>query len=72
MYNIYYVCVYVHFTIYHLLIVRPIATVVSLCHTACVYGDPYIITLDGHKYTFNGNGEFILIKTPDDSFSLQG
>lgn len=71
MYNIY-VCVYVHFTIYHLLIVRPIATVVSLCHAACVYGDPHIITLDGHKYTFNGNGEFILIKTPDDSFSLQG
>ena len=54
----------------HLFIVMP--TFVSLCHTACVYGDPHIITLDGHKYTFNGNGEFVLIQTPDDSFTLQG
>ena len=35
-------------------------------------GDPHIITLDGHKYTFNGNGEFVLIQTPDDKFTLQG
>ena len=35
-------------------------------------GDPHIVTLDGQKYTFNGKGEFTLIGTPDDSFTLQG
>ena len=39
---------------------------------ACVYGDPHIVTLDGYKYTFNGLGEFVLIQTSDNSFSLQG
>jgi len=38
---------------------------------ACVYGDPHIVTLDGHKYTFNGKGEFTLIETPDNRFILQ-
>ena len=41
-------------------------------YTACVYGDPHVVTLDGHKYTFNGKGEYILIATDDDSFTLQG
>ena len=39
---------------------------------ACVYGDPHIVTLDGHKYTFNGKGEFTLIQTDSEVFSLQG
>ena len=30
------------------------------------------MTLDGLKYTFNGRGEFTLIETVDDSFTLQG
>ena len=30
------------------------------------------MTLDGFKYTFNGHGEYVLIETTDDSFSLQG
>ena len=30
------------------------------------------MTLDLHKYTFNGYGEFVLIETMDDSFTLQG
>ena len=36
-----------------------------------MYGDPHIVTLDGFKYTFNGKGEFTLIETPDDRFTLQ-
>ena len=41
---------------------------------ACVYGDPHIVTLDLHKYTFNGKGEFILVETPtfEPSFTLHG
>ena len=30
------------------------------------------MTLDGHKYTFNGKGEFLLIEVLDGSFVLQG
>ena len=37
-----------------------------------MYGDPHIVTLDGLKYTFNGKGEYILIATEADRFSLQG
>lgn len=28
--------------------------------------------MDGHKYTFNGKGEFILIQTSNNNFALQG
>ncbi len=30
------------------------------------------MTLDGFKYTFNGAGEYVLIATPGDQFTLQG
>lgn len=45
-----------------------------LSSLACVYGDPHIVTLDLHKYTFNGKGEFILVETPDfdPSFTVHG
>ena len=43
-----------------------------LIFIACVYGDPHLVTLDLHKYTFNGYGEYILIETVDNSFTLQG
>ena len=39
---------------------------------AVAYGDPHIVTLDGHKYTFNGRGEFTLIETENEEFVLQG
>ena len=35
-------------------------------------GDPHLVTLDGYKYTFNGRGEFTLIETSNNSFTLQG
>ena len=44
----------------------------SFVTIACWYGDPHIVTLDLHKYTFNGKGEYILIETDDDSFTVQG
>ena len=37
-----------------------------------MFGDPHLVTLDGHRYTFNGHGEFVLIETTDNSFTLQG
>ena len=40
--------------------------------SGCWYGDPHIVTLDGHKYTFNGKGDYILLDTDDNSFTLHG
>ena len=37
-----------------------------------MFGDPHIVTLDGLKYTFNGKGEFTLVETHDNGFTLQG
>ncbi|CAH1789481.1 unnamed protein product, partial [Owenia fusiformis] len=39
---------------------------------AWFWGDPHVRTLDGKTYTFNGLGEYWLIKTTDDYFTLQG
>uniref|UniRef100_A0A1X7ULL6 Deleted in malignant brain tumors 1 protein n=1 Tax=Amphimedon queenslandica TaxID=400682 RepID=A0A1X7ULL6_AMPQE len=32
-----------------------------------VFGDPHLVSLDGHKFTFNGHGEFILLQSLDHS-----
>lgn len=45
---------------------------ITLLHVARLFGDPHIVTLDGHKYTFNGKGEFVLIETLENRFTLQG
>lgn len=42
----------------------------SLYYIGWVFGDPHIVTLDGHQYTFNGRGEFVLIEA--DTFIVQG
>ena len=39
---------------------------------AWMIGDPHIVTLDGLPYTFNGLGEYVLLKTQHDEFMLQG
>jgi hypothetical protein len=44
----------------------------SSCHSAFVYGDPHIVTLDGFGYTFNGLGEYTLIEAASGQFTLQG
>ena len=36
-----------------------------------MWGDPHIETLDGYEYTFNGIGEYTMIRVFDDSFTLQ-
>lgn len=38
---------------------------------ALTVGDPHLTTLDGYAYTFNGIGEFVYLKTNDDSFQSQ-
>ena len=50
----------------------PFSALLSPLSTAWLIGDPHFITLDSLRYTFNGHGEFTLIETPDDSFTLQG
>ena len=39
---------------------------------AWTWGDPHISTLDGKQYTFNGVGEYILMKTVNETFVLEG
>ena len=48
------------------------AVIAIIMYTAFTFGDPHIVTLDNLKYTFNGFGEYVLIETQDDSFTLQG
>ena len=38
---------------------------------ARTFGDPHLVTLDGHKYTFNGHGEFILLQSLDETLTIQ-
>lgn len=41
---------------------------------ATVFGDPHIATFDGLEYTFNGKGEFVLVRVNDlkDKLDIQG
>ena len=42
-----------------------------LLYIAFAFGDPHIVTLDGHQYTFNGKGEYTYLETIDGSFVSQ-
>ena len=46
--------------------------IAKLLPIAWFWGDPHISTLDGQQYTFNGWGEYIVMKTVNDTFVLQG
>lgn len=39
-----------------------------------VYGDPHFVTFDDVEFTFNGKGEFVLVKSKkqNDNFEVQG
>uniref|UniRef100_A0A8C9S3J0 Sushi domain containing 2 n=1 Tax=Scleropages formosus TaxID=113540 RepID=A0A8C9S3J0_SCLFO len=37
-----------------------------------VFGDPHIITFDGTTYTFNGQGEYYLVRSPSNNLTIQG
>ena len=39
---------------------------------ASTYSDPHVLTFDGLKYDCQGGGDFILSKSMDSDFELQG
>lgn len=39
--------------------------------SALTVGDPHFTSLDGYKYSFNGVGEFVYLRTDDKSFQSQ-
>lgn len=39
--------------------------------TAAVYGDPHFLTWENVEYTFNGNGEYWLIKTTENTDNIK-
>ena len=36
-----------------------------------MYGDPHFKTLDGNNYTFNGLGEYVVLRIDNNTFELQ-
>ena len=36
------------------------------------FGDPHMVTLDGTPFTFNGYGEYFILKVSGVDFTLQG
>lgn len=39
--------------------------------SALTVGDPHFTSFDGYKYSFNGVGEFVYLRTDDKSFQSQ-
>ena len=44
----------------------------QICFQAWFFGDPHISTLDGFQYTFNGLGEYILLRSLDSVLHFHG
>ncbi|KAG7224012.1 hypothetical protein INR49_015269, partial [Caranx melampygus] len=40
--------------------------------SAVVFGDPHFITFDGVSYSFNGKGEYTLVKSEEPKLTIQG
>ena len=36
------------------------------------WGDPHFTTIDGRTYTFNGLGEYVLMRIDEINFEIQG
>ena len=51
--------------------VNVVMTSMFCWRAALVWGDPHIETLDGYEYTFNGIGEYTMLRLFDNSFTLQ-
>ena len=47
-------------------------TAAHILFIAWGWGDPHITTLDGCRYTFNGWGEYVLLRTNSSDFEFQG
>ena len=43
-----------------------------LATAAWGWGDPHITTIDGRRYTFNGLGEYVLLRENASNFEFQG
>ena len=52
-------------------ICAPFLRIVYFLYIAFAFGDPHVVTLDGHQYTFNGKGEYTYLETIDGSFVSQ-
>lgn len=57
---------------YHILTTLAECAVLLFTCIGWFVGDPHLVTLDGLEYTFNGRGEFTLLTTHDDQFTIQG
>ena len=44
----------------------------QICFEAWFFGDPHISTLDGFQYTFNGLGDYVLLRSLDDFLHFHG
>lgn len=40
-------------------------------HIGITFGDPHFTTLDGFTYTFNGHGEYTMIKSTDENVTFE-
>ena len=54
----------------HYMLYKILKHVYHALFVAGVFGDPHLITFDGFPYTFNGRGEYVLVKSNTDRHRL--